>query len=282
MLLNTFEFHTPTSLKEASKLYCELEHVKIQAGGTFLLNNLKLAKRRDMKSPEHVISLYKVTDLKGIKANDKELLIKSMTTISELAKSDDLIDNFAILKQVCKNISTQQIRNMATVGGNLTCRYTWTEMPAVMISLNATMHFISADGKENPLSAEDFFAAQAKTEEILSHITIPREKNARLAYQRVRKSLDIDIPLCSLLIKTDVKNNQFKDTRIGVNNCVQFAQRDTKLENFLNGKNIDEGIVEEALSNLTDTIYDTRSSDYKSHIFRISIKNALKEIIHQK
>ena len=145
MLLNPLTYHSPKSLKEALGLYSSLENARLQAGGTFLLNSLKLLKRNDAKTPNHVIGLNKIPELKRITLTKESLTIGSMTTITEIFESPNLADNFKILRQVCRNISTTPIRNMATLGGNLTCRYTWTEMPAVMIGLSAQMFFLGAE-----------------------------------------------------------------------------------------------------------------------------------------
>lgn len=278
MLLNPLTLHVPQSLEEVLKLQGSLENAKIQAGGTFLMNSLKLLKRNGMKTPDHVISLHKVTDLKGISANEKELTIKSMTTIADIYNSPLLTDNFAILKLICKNISTQPIRNAATIGGNLTCRYTWTEMPAAMIGMDAQMHFLDKDKKETVMPAEEFYKAQAKTDKLFTHITIKRDKKVSQAYQRVKKTVNVDIPLLSLLIQTHLEGKKFNNTRVAINNCVTFAVRDTKLESFLNGKTFSKDLVDEALKNIDQSIYDNRSDDYKKHMFNIAIKKALNDI----
>ena len=157
MLLNPLTLHLPKSALEAAKLFKELEDVKVLAGGTFLLNSMKLLKHKGTKTAKNVLSLAKAEDLKGIELKGGVLTIKAMTTITELFESPLTVDNLSVLHTVCRNISTTPIRNMATVGGNLTCRYTWTEMGAVMIALDAQMHFLSPEGKESVMPAEDFF-----------------------------------------------------------------------------------------------------------------------------
>ena len=279
MLLNPLTFHSPKSLNEAVKLFSELPNPRLQAGGTFLLNSLKLSKKKGLKTPDHVIALNKVPELKGIILEKNQLIIKAMTTIDELFESRDLVDNFAVFKIVCRNISTQQIRNAASVGGNLTCRYTWTEMPAAMIGLGAKMHFIGIDAKEETLDAENFFQNAAKTDKIFTHVSIPREPKALIAYRRVKKTQFVDIPLLSMLIKTSIQNNQFTNTIISINNCVDFAQRDKTLEDFLNKNKVTPTFAEEALKHLDEKIYEKRSSDYKKHMFHHCIKSSLEEII---
>ena len=227
MLLNPLTFHNPKSVDELLKLYGTLENVRLQAGGTFLLNALKLMKRNGAKSPEHVINLCKIADLKGITTEKDALTIKSMTTIDEIFNSEDCTKPFPVFQSICKNISTQPIRNAATIGGNLTCRYTWTEMPAVALGLDATLHFKTKEGGEESLSAEDFFAKAAKTTSVLTHVSFPIDKEASIAYRRVRKTQFVDIPQLSLLIKTNKASGKFSQTRVAINNCVDFAQRDT-------------------------------------------------------
>ena len=279
MLLNPLTFHTPETLSETLDLYANLQNARLKAGGTFLLNSLKLLKRKGTKTPDHIISLRKVAELQGISADEEKLTIQAMTTISEIFDSPLLTDNFTVLRTVCRNISTQPIRNMATLGGNLTCRYTWTEMPAVMIGLEAHLHFLGTNGQKEIIPAEEFFKNAAKTNKILSHVTIARDKRARIAYRRVKKTQFVDIPLLSLLIKTYIENGRFTRSVAAVNNCVDFAQRDYILEGFLKDKPCHPGIVQEALEHLDTKIYEKRSDDYKRHMFRLSIKSVIGEIV---
>ena len=204
-----------------------------------------------------------------------------MTVINDLFDSPFLIDNFRVFKTVCRNISTNPIRNMATVGGNLTCRYTWTEMGAVMIALDAILHFVGNDGEAEAIAAEEFFKNAAKTDKILSHVTIKQDRQASIAYRRVKKTMHVDIPLLAVCIKTNIVNGQLSAVRVAINNGTSFAQRDQILENFLNGAPTEQPIAEEALDHLDKNIYDTRSDEYKKHMFRVSIKNAIKELVEQ-
>lgn len=281
MLLNPITVHTPTTVEETRQLIAELDNYKIQAGGTFLINTLKQSKKAGRKTPVHIVSLHKVDELKGVHLDDKQLTIQAMTTVSELAAADVLIDNFKIFKKICQNISTHPIRNMATIGGNLTCRYTWTEMPAVMIALNAQLHFIETDGTASACSAEEFFTNNAKTTAILTHITIKRNPDQTASYKRVRKTISVDIPMLSLMITTEIQKKRFTNTRVSINNCVAFAQRDQKLEDFLNTQTVQRSVASAALDHLTEKIYDTRATEYKSHMARVCIKNALLDIMEQ-
>ncbi len=280
MLLNTLTYHSPKSLKEATQLYGSLQDVKILAGGTFLLNSLKLLKRKGTKTAANILSLRKVEDLKGIEADQDQMTIKAMTIINDLFDSPLLTDNFQLLRTVCKNISTNPIRNMATMGGNLTCRYTWTEMGAVMIAYDAQMHFMDTAGQTSSVSAEEFFKNAAKSEnKIFSHVTLKRDKTARMAYRRVKKTMHVDIPLLAVCVKTNFKDGKFVNVRVTVNNGNAFAQRDYTLEKFLENTPAVAKTAHEALDHLNTEIYDKRSDEYKSHMFRVSLRGCIEELV---
>ena len=278
MLLNPLTLHLPKTPLEAARLYKELEDSKVLAGGTFLLNSMKLLKTKGTKTARNILSLAKVEDLQGISFQGDTLTIKAMTRINDLFESPLPDGHLNILHTVCRNISTNTIRNMATVGGNLTCRYTWTEMGAVMIALEAKMHFLGPDGQEEIIDSEDFFKNAARSEKLFTHVTIKTQQAARTVYRRVKKTIHVDVPLLAICLKTEIKGKQWYNTRVGINNGVAFAQRDPVLEEFLNKSSSSPDLGREALEHLTTAIYDTRSSDYKQHMFRVSLKSAIEEI----
>jgi CO/xanthine dehydrogenase FAD-binding subunit len=282
MLLNSLTYHAPETIPEAAKLYATLKDVKILAGGTFLLNSLKLSKRKGRKTPQNVLSLRKIPELKGIAISGDRLIIKAMTTVTELFESPLLTENLSVLKTVCRNISSNLIRNMATVGGNLTCRYTWTELGAAVMALDGRMHFLDGDGQETTVAVEEFFKNAAKSDKLFTHISIPKDKTRSVAYRRVKKSINVDIPLLAVCVTTRFQNDKFSDTRVTVNNGVAFAQRDAVLEDFLNSASTKNGVAEKALKNLSTAIYDTRSDDYKKEMFRVSIQSAIQELVERR
>jgi CO/xanthine dehydrogenase FAD-binding subunit len=151
-------------------------------------------------------------------------------------------------------------------------------MPVAMIALDAQMHFLTADGQSVVISAEDFFKNNARSENLFTHVVIIKDASSKLAYRRVRKMSDVDQPLLTLSVKTSFKSKQWTNTRVVVNSGTSFAQRDYTLEGFLNGKDSKEALGLEAMNYLTTTIYDTRSNEYKQHMFRISIQRSIEEL----
>lgn len=278
MLLNSLTLHTPKTASEAAKLFKDLEDSKVLAGGTFLLNSLKLLKHKGTKTPKNILSLARVEELKGISFDGQQLTIKAMTTITDLFENPVVSEHFPIIHTVCRNISTTPIRNMASFGGNLTCRYTWTELPVAMMALDAQLYFMKPDGQVLNMSAEEFFKNNARSEYLFTHAVIIKDSQARLVYRRVRKMSEIDQPLLTVCVKTSLKARAWNQSRVVINSGTAFAQRDYQLEEFLNKQTSSPDLGQKGMDHLTAAIYDTRSNEYKQHMFRVCIRQAIEEI----
>ena len=279
MLLNPFTYHAPSTAKEAAKLLSTLKDVKVLAGGTFLINNLKQLKRQCAKTPAHIISLRKIEEIKGVHATQKTLTIGSMTTINDLMHSSQLKENCAILKTVCQNIGTSQIRNMATVGGNITSRYVWTELGAAFIALDAQLRFVAPDGKNHILTTQEFFDNNAKSPGIFADTIIPINKKQKLSYRRIAKSSTVDIPLLAVCIGASYDGKRFSDARVAINSASVFTKRDSAVEDILNTSICTDDILEKISKNVSPKIYRTQNNEYKKHMLCIILKNAVLDII---
>jgi len=178
-----------------------------------------------------------------------------------------------------EKIGTTPIRNMATIGGNLTCRYTWTEMPAVMIALSAHMCFISDKGEEIQLSAEEFFQDLARPRGLLTKIMIKKDTTVHTSYIRAKKDSSVDIPLLAIAASISQTKGTILDTKVVINRCDTFPVRDTNVETFLKGKNLSDSLGETAMRKRDISLSENEKySEYKKHLFGACIKQAIQEI----
>ncbi|HEY0457439.1 MAG TPA: FAD binding domain-containing protein [Verrucomicrobiae bacterium] len=114
--MKSFEYAAPKDLKEATGLLSEQwGETEILAGGTDLISCLK----QEIVSPKRVVSLKKISNLRGIKSDRNTLRIGAMTTLSELIASKDVQKHFPALLTAARNIASPQMINMGTVGGDL-------------------------------------------------------------------------------------------------------------------------------------------------------------------
>jgi len=277
MLLNPFTYHAPSSVKQAAKLYATLESVKILAGGTIVLNTLKKLKQHGAKTPQNIISLKGIKALRTICIQKSTMTIGSTATCSDIIHSKEIKKHCPLLACVAQNIATTQIRNMATIGGNIAARFTWTEFQTPLMALEAKLHFVTKTGKEKVITAENFFKQNAKTTDILEKITFKIPEDVYFVYKRVPKRAEPDIPMFSLCLRASLKKNTFQNVYVAISDTKNFARRDTKIEKALLGLKANDKSGEKLLKALDLSRY-AKEDNYKQSVISATLKNAINEL----
>jgi xanthine dehydrogenase YagS FAD-binding subunit len=114
--MNSFELARPTSLAQARELLLEKKGTVLKAGGIDLLDHLK----EHLVEPPRVVDLKSVPGLAGIGAEpDGGLRIGPLTTLAQVADHAAVRKTHAALAQACGDAASPQIRNVATIGGNV-------------------------------------------------------------------------------------------------------------------------------------------------------------------
>lgn len=112
--MKAFDYAAPASVEDAIKLL-QPDHAEALGGGTDLINRMK----DYVSSPERVVYLKDVKSLAGIESGAGGLTLGAEVTLAALLANDDLKKTYPAVWQSAYEVGTPQIRNMATVGGNL-------------------------------------------------------------------------------------------------------------------------------------------------------------------
>jgi len=169
------EMYQPTTLQEASRLLKDKG-----AGGRFLAGgtDLVIAIKEKGLIPKYVVDLKKVPGLSGIRENaDGSIAIGALTTMREIETDSLLNKKYPFLCQSAAEVGSIQIRNRATVGGNMANATPSADVAPSLIALNATAKIVDAGG-ERIVTLEEFFRGPGQTlmnpHEILTEIIIPK------------------------------------------------------------------------------------------------------------
>jgi carbon-monoxide dehydrogenase medium subunit len=173
--LPDFELHEAASLDEASELLGRhAPDARLLAGGTDLLVDLRTARYR----VGHVISLKGVPELRGVEEDDDGLTIGAMTSISGLAESTAVRGRCPAILDAALRMASHQIRNRATVGGNIGCAAPCADLPPILIVMNASIVLRRSAGGERTLPLDAFFTGPRETviapDEVLTTVRLPR------------------------------------------------------------------------------------------------------------
>jgi aerobic carbon-monoxide dehydrogenase medium subunit len=175
--MKSFEFHRPTSLKDAVALLKGKEGAKILAGGQSLLPVLKL----ELAAPTDLISLSDVKELRDIRVDGDRLIIGAGVSHDEVHRSPEVGKRIPALAHLAGAIGDAQVRNRGTIGGSIAHGDPAADYPAALVALGAT---VATDRRK--IAADDFFTGLFETalgrDEIVAavHFPIPR----RAAYAK--------------------------------------------------------------------------------------------------
>jgi len=171
--LPDIELHQARSLDEAANLLGRFApDARALAGGTDLLVDLKAGRVK----VRHVVSLTRLRELRGLRDDGSHFQIGALTTPNDLATSPIVCERFPAVLDAVRDLAAPQIRNMATVGGNLTSGIPSADLPPILISLSASVVLRSREGQRD-VPLDSFFLGPRKTAiqpgEILTAIRLP-------------------------------------------------------------------------------------------------------------
>ncbi|MBQ0937253.1 FAD binding domain-containing protein [Ideonella paludis] len=165
--MQTFAYHTPSSVADASRAAAASE-AKIVAGGQSLLASMKLG----LAAPESLVSLSGIAELKGITVSGGVVKIGAMTTHAEVAASKDVAAAIPALADLAGKIGDRQVRNRGTIGGSLANNDPAACYPAAALGLGATIHT-----NTRQIAADDFFKGLYETAlgegELITAVSFP-------------------------------------------------------------------------------------------------------------
>jgi len=114
--MRPFEYASPTDVSQASLLLNKTwGNSEILAGGTDLLSLMK----DDVIRPKRLVNIKEIKELRGISTSARETRIGALTTLAEITDNANIMQTYAALADAVNEAASPQIRNMATLGGNL-------------------------------------------------------------------------------------------------------------------------------------------------------------------
>src|SRR5712691_949551 len=134
MIPGTFEYHSPTTVAEATALLARLgDDAKVLSGGQSLIPLMKLR----LAAPKHLVDINGLPGLAHLEETNGVLRIGALTRESDLEDSELIRTRYPLLFDTCKVIADPIVRNLATVGGNLAHGDPANDHPATMLALGA-------------------------------------------------------------------------------------------------------------------------------------------------
>lgn len=201
-----FDYLRPFSIEEAIKLLQKYENrAMLIAGGTDVMVGI----RQNKFSPQVLISLKGVKGLDYIETYKNGLRIGALSTHNQLAESVLIRESFTALSDAVDHLGSLQIRNVATIGGNISNALPSADTACPLLVLNAQVKIKGPQG-ERKLPLSEFFIGPGKTalrsDEILLEFNIPSlPPNSGSAYWKVARRQAMELPILGVAMMLSIQ-----------------------------------------------------------------------------
>ena len=247
MIPASFEYLRATTIPEAIGFLQQYgDDAKILSGGQSLIPMMKFRLAR----PAYLVDINRISGLSYIREEDGYLRIGGLTREADLDNSPLIKAKYPILADTSRVIADPQIRNLATVAGNLAHGDPANDHPATMLALRAEIVATGPRG-ERVLPVDGFFvtlfATQLEHDEIVTEIRVPvPPAHSGGAYMKLeRKVGDFATAAVAVQMTVDAKGICQK-AGIALTNVGPTPIRASKAEEFLREKRLDEAGIRQA------------------------------------
>ena len=244
----------------------------LQSGITYVSGGTDLYVQQADNLIENTVHLISGSDiLKGINIKNNICEIGVGTTVTELWNHKGLNIIFPKLRAHLKLVSSEQIRNMSSIGGNFVNASPIGDMTIFFLALNSNIVIINHD-KERVLPLKDFYKGyktfDLKKDELIKSIQFELPSNhSKFNFEKVSKRTHLDIASVNSAISFSLKDNTIKNAHVSIGGVSAIPKYLHQTSAFLNEKKLNNGIIIEAnkiLQNEISPITDVRGSrDYK-------------------
>ncbi len=275
----------PTKVEEAIGYLNEYKgKAKVIAGGT----DLVLLMRSDKVAAEVLVDITNIEELKGIKIENGQLSIGGCVNCTDISMSQEVKNTFKCLADGCRSVGSPQIRNMATLAGNIVSAQPAADASVNFVALEARCEVASLEGRRI-VNVEDLYLGVGKSaidssKEIITRIfiTIPKQDYAT-CFERIAPRNSLALPIINVAVKIETENKIITNSKIVISPVSVIPFRAKKAENYLLGKNINDKEIIEAASLEAFNEANPRDSllrgtgEYRKVLVRDLVYNALYE-----
>jgi carbon-monoxide dehydrogenase medium subunit len=276
-----FEYHQPASVGDAVALAARFrEEGRFLAGGTDLLVQI----RRGALAPRHVIGLQAVAGLRGLHVNGGVRLGASVTHRT-IERTPALLGPWRCLVEGAEVIGGHQVRNVATVAGNLVNASPAADLNACLLALNGTVTLVGEGGSRS-VAVERFLLGPHRTdrrpEELLTEVSLPalpaRSATAFLKAGR-RKAMEISVVCVAVRLTLDESGRRCAEAGIALGAVAPTTIRAREAERLLTGELAGADAFRaaaEACQRACQPIDDVRATArFRRHLVGVLVRRAL-------
>ena len=271
MIPTSFDYARATSLDDAIAKLGAGDGAKLLAGGHSLIPLMKLR----LTTPSAVVDIGRIPELRGIARSGDAIRIGALTTHAEIAASADLQKSAPALAEAAGLVGDPAVRSRGTIGGNIAHADPASDLPTVLVALNASIVAIGPSG-ERTIAADGFFTGIMSTvladNEVVTAIVVPvAVRGQGSAYVKFSHPAS-RYAVIGVAASVTTAGNTCSAARIAVGGLVPHATRAQAVENALAGQTLDAAAIAAAAAQVSTDVGGAASGDiFASAEYRLAV-----------
>jgi carbon-monoxide dehydrogenase medium subunit len=260
--MHAFQYHRPSSTKDAAAAGAKGEDVKYLAGGQSLVQAMKLR----LASPSDLVDLGSLKELASIKASGGTVEIGAMTRHADVASSPEVKKAIPALASLAGMIGDRQVRHMGTIGGSIANNDPAADYPAAVLGLGATV-----TTNKRKIDGDKFFKGLYETAlepgELIVSVTFPAPKRA--AYVKFKN------PASRFALVGVFVAETAGGVRVAVTGAGACVFRQAEMEKALTAKFSPDAVagIKVKAEGLNNDLH--ASPEYRAHLITVMAKRAV-------
>lgn len=280
-------YHRPTGFAGVLSLMQDASPAVLVAGCTDFLPALR---KGVWSYPDgiNIIDLKQVPELTQITRSNGCLSIGGAVRLNQIIVSDQVKGQAPILAQAVQEMASLQVRNSATIGGNLCTASPAADTAPPLLALNAELSLVDGQGNEERLPLEDFFSGPGQTvlgpKRLLKTVHIPIPKNGVRFFRKkmgLRKAFTISV--ISMALQASVQEGILQDVALAFGAVAPTSIRAPQVEKLLEGQTFSPELLNQAAAlaaQEVSPISDVRASgEYRREMAAVFTRRGLKQIM---
>ncbi|MEO9778648.1 MAG: xanthine dehydrogenase small subunit [Sedimentitalea sp.] len=260
----------PESADDLATIYAEHPDATLVAGAT----DVGLWVTKQLRDLDPVIFLNRCEDLKTIEIDENEVRLGAMVDMNDMGAA--IADLHPSYGEMIRRYASVQVRNAATVGGNIANGSPIGDNPPALIALGATLHLRKGDARRS-LPLQDFFVAYGKQDrqpgEFVEAVSFPRQPD-RLKCYKLSKRFDQDISAVCGCFNVTVADGVVTQAKIAFGGMAATPKRADAVEDALIGKSWTKETINAAQAGF-DTVFTPMSDMRASARYRLESARAM-------
>ena len=281
--MKRFDYFRPRSLEEALELKATTAGSHFMAGGTDLMVQI----RRGELEPKALISLRSIPELASIRTNGG-ITIGASATVTDLIEHSDLSSSFPVFMEAARSLGCPQIRNVATIGGNLCNCSPCADLALPLLILDAQVRIRSISNVID-IPIQNFFLGPGlsclSADQILTEVKLKKPYPKAKAVFQKKGRVKMDLAVASVAVLLETEGQVCRKIRVSAGSVAPVPIRLEKVEAFLEGKELSPEILDRTqllAAESVSPISDIRATEeYRRQIVGVYVRRAIARILEE-